>query len=127
MTAANSPGMSDEQVEELLEALLEFRELLLGLNDRFQSRMALLEQEFAERRAAVNLPPGESQEKAETPAPSIERKDFKSAASAALAELDPEDAADEVESFDILDDEDAFDPDEEDDFSIVDFDDDDDF
>lgn len=125
MSAAGSQGMSDEQVEELLEALLEFRELLMGLNDRFQSRMALLEQEFAERRAAVNLPP---KPKEASPAPVIERKSFQSAASAALAELDPEAESEaEEEVFDILDDEDAFDPDEEDSFSIVDFDDDDDF
>lgn len=52
MPATEPQGLTDEQVEELLHALLDFRAMLMGLTDRFQSRMALLEQEFAERRTA---------------------------------------------------------------------------
>jgi len=56
MPVSSSQGMTDEQVEELLQALLDFRELLVGLNDRFQHRMALLEQEFAEQRTLPQAP-----------------------------------------------------------------------
>lgn len=52
MPATEPQGLTDEQVEELLHALLDFRAMLMGLTDRFQSRMALLEQEFSERRTA---------------------------------------------------------------------------
>lgn len=45
-------GMTDQQVEELLHALLDFRKMLVSLTDRFQNRLALLEQEFEDYRSA---------------------------------------------------------------------------
>lgn len=109
MPAPPSTGMTDEQVEELLNALLNFREILLGLNDRFQNRMALLEQEFAERRTAPAVVAPQK------PVASLERQ--------AAPELG---ALEDIESFDILDDDEAFEPEETDSFSILDIDDDDD-
>jgi len=109
MPDTQATGMTDEQVEELLNALLNFREILLGLNDRFQNRMALLEEEFAERRQAM---PTTNNQK---PTASLERQ-----TTPELGEMD------EVEDFDILDDEEAFEPDETEAFSILDIDDDDD-
>lgn len=109
MPETQPTGMTEQQVEELLQALLNFREILLGLNDRFQNRMALLEQEFAERRLAGPAPVSKQ------PTASLERQ-----ASPELGDIE------EIESFDILDDDEAFEPEETDAFSILDIDDDDD-
>lgn len=109
MPATQSSGMTDEQVEELLQALLSFRETLLGLNDRFQNRMALLEQEFAERRSAP------AEVSTAKPVASLERQ-----AAPELSEME------EIDDFDILDDEEAFEPEEAESFSILDIDDDED-
>jgi hypothetical protein len=49
---AETQGMTDQQVEELLHALLDFRKMLVSLTDRFQNRLALLEQEFEDYRSA---------------------------------------------------------------------------
>lgn len=117
MPATHSTGMTDEQVEELLEALLNFREVLLGLNDRFQNRMALLEQEFAERRSnPVELD-------AEKPLAALQRS-----ATPELAEMEDFTGfeTEAEENFDLLDEEEAFEPEEAEAFSILDIDDDDD-
>lgn len=115
---AETKGMSDEQVEELLHALLDFRNMLVSLTDRFQNRLALLEQEFADYR---NTP---SEVQRESVAPLNGLKQRPGAVPLEMPHmpqvLSPEhDAA-------FLDDE-AFSPEETDAFSIVDIDDDDDF
>lgn len=114
MASTQSQGLSDEQVEELLNALLDFRAMLLGLTDRFQSRMALLEQEFEERRTGpldMSKRPiaGSIRPSAPLTGP--------------LSKMEPEP---EPEAFDIETDE-VFDASEGEAFSIVDIDDDDDF
>lgn len=119
MPATEPQGLSDEQVEELLHALLDFRAMLLGLTDRFQTRLALLEQEFAERRTAPL-----SVESSRPTAGGIRP-------SAPIAAPQHE-AALEKEAFELsaLDDDEAeevYDSSEGESFSIVDFDDDDDF
>ncbi len=119
MPATQPQGLSDEQVEELLHALLDFRAMLLGLTDRFQTRLALLEQEFAERRTA----------------PVAVENSRPSAAGIRPASplLAPQhEAALEKESFDLTETEEedsteVFSSSESESFSIVDFDDDDDF
>ena len=113
--APTSPGMTDEQVEELLNALLDFRQMLLGLTDRFQSRLALLEQEFSERRTA---PPRKTGPLALQGAAVATR--LQPQAPLAAPEPDP------LEAFDILDDEEAFEPDDGEAFSILEIDEDED-
>lgn len=121
--AEKTQGLSDEQVEELLSALMDFRQMLLGLTDRFQSRLALLEQEFETRRAApAHLSPLTPQtglrarRSATTELGVMPDSPFQEPA---VAEAQPEG--------DIFDDEEAFEPDETEAFAIVDFDDEDDF
>lgn len=114
MPATQPQGLSDEQVEELLHALLDFRAMLLGLTDRFQTRMALLEQEFSERRTApLSLDKGR-------PATGSIRRENK-----ILAPQHEE--ALEKEGFDLGADEEVYQASESEGFSIVDFEDDDDF
>lgn len=114
MPATQPQGLTDEQVEELLHALLDFRAMLLGLTDRFQTRMALLEQEFAERRTApLKLD-------ASRPAAGGIRP------SAPLMAPQHESAL-EKDGFDLAEDEESYETAEGESFSIVDFDDDDDF
>jgi len=121
--AEKTQGLSDEQVEELLSALMDFRQMLLGLTDRFQSRLALLEQEFETRRTTGPLNPA-----AVPQAGGITRR----SSTATLGELPDSPfqepvAPETAPAGDIFDDEEAFEPDETEAFSIVDFDDDDDF
>lgn len=52
-STSQTQGLSDEQVEELLHALLDFHRLLVGLTDRFQARLAQVEQRIAQERAAA--------------------------------------------------------------------------
>lgn len=52
-STTQTQGLSDEQIEELLHALLDFHSLLIGLSDRFQLRLAQIEQQFAQERAAA--------------------------------------------------------------------------
>ncbi|MGV3525911.1 MAG: hypothetical protein ACO1RX_16930 [Candidatus Sericytochromatia bacterium] len=111
MPAASNQGLSDEQVEELLQALLDFRQLLLGLTDRYQTRLALLEQEFAERRTAPL--------KAGTPG--VARAGIRPAEPVRAPEREVEADLPEAEA------EEVFDLDAGESFSIVDFEDDDDF
>ena len=111
---AETQGMTDQQVEELLHALLDFRKMLVSLTDRFQNRLALLEQEFEDYRSAP----------AQTGAPQTPGA-LKQRAGTAPLEMpnmptvlgnDLEPQAEEV-----------FLPEDTDAFSIVDIDDDDDF
>ncbi len=115
---AETKGMSDEQVEELLHALLDFRNMLVSLTDRFQNRLALLEQEFADYRNT----PAEAQRESASPLNSLKQRPgtapLEMPHMPQVLSPDPEDA--------LLDDE-AFSPEETDAFSIVDIDDDDDF
>lgn len=112
MAAAQSQGLSDEQVEELLSALLDFRAMLLGLTDRFQTRMALLEQEFAERRTApLKLDQNKPVAGGIRPSAPVGES---------LAEPEPQ-AGFDIEAEEVFDDQ------ESEAFAIVDFDDDDDF
>jgi hypothetical protein len=46
-------GLTDEQVEILLNALLDFHSLLTGLSNRLQSKLAQVEQRIAEERASA--------------------------------------------------------------------------
>lgn len=116
MPATENQGLTDEQVEELLHALLDFRAMLLGLTDRFQTRMALLEQEFAERRTAP------LKRDASRPATGSIRP-------AAPTQAPKHEAALEKEAFELTQEEEkeAFVPEATEAFTIVDFDDDDDF
>lgn len=107
-------GLSDEQVEELLHALLDFRAMLLGLTDRFQTRMALLEQEFAERRTApLKLDSSRPAAGGIRPASPVQAPRHE--------------AALEQEQFALTEEEEVYQADAGESFTIVDFDDDDDF
>lgn len=125
---ANSPqGLSDEQVEELLQALLDFRRILLSLNDRFQNRMALLEKEFAEQRSQpASARPGTASlsRPATGSLPRPGTGPLRRAGTGALASpaAAPEEVLAEVEDeIEAI----AFNPEETDQFSIVDIDDED--
>ena len=115
---ADTQGMTDEQVEELLHALLDFRSMFVSLTDRFQNRLALLEQEFSDYRNTPQPDPS-----AASPQTALKQR----AGTAPLemphmpSVLDPEELPTPLEE------EDAFLPEETDAFSIVDIDDDDDF
>lgn len=131
MPATHPQGLSDEQVEELLQALLDFRSILMGLNDRFQNRMALLEKEFAEQRStpAATLPrpgTGPLPRPGTGPLPrpgtgSLRRPGTGplTASPEPVPEPPPPEPDDEIESI-------AFKPEEAESFSIVDIDDEDD-
>jgi hypothetical protein len=54
-TMARSQGLTDDQVDELLNALLDFHSLLTGLSNRFQSRLAQIEQQFDQERSAAPI------------------------------------------------------------------------
>ena len=47
----SSQGLTDEQVETLLNALLDFHRLLTGLSNNLQSKLAQVEQRIAAERA----------------------------------------------------------------------------
>ncbi len=121
--AEKTQGLSDEQVEELLSALMDFRQMLLGLTDRFQSRLALLEEEFETRRAAP------AQLSTAIPQAGLRASRSPTAKLGALPDSPFQEpaAAEPTQETDIFDDEEAFEPDETEAFAIVDFDDDDDF
>ncbi len=115
---AQQEGMTDQQVEELVHALLDFRNMLVSLTDRFQNRLALLEQEFADYRNA----PEQSAEGA--PVQSI--RNTSGTAPLEMPNLpDPADPSGLTDPPDFLEDDDAFAPEDTDAFSIVDIDDDD--
>ena len=111
---AETQGMTDQQVEELLHALLDFRKMLVSLTDRFQNRLALLEQEFEDYRStpthAAPQSPGMLKPRHGT-AP-LEMPNM------------PNVLDNQVQ---LLEEEEAFIPEDTDSFSIVDIDDDDDF
>ena len=111
---AQKEGMTDEQVEELVHALLDFRNMLSSLTDRFQNRLALLEQEFADYRSG------------EPTAPTTPVASLKNRPGTAPLEM-PVDVPVASPEADLMDDEEAFLPEETETFSIVDIDDDDDF
>ncbi|HEY9842368.1 MAG TPA: hypothetical protein V6D23_18040 [Candidatus Obscuribacterales bacterium] len=116
MPATQPQGLTDEQVEELLHALLDFRAMLLGLTDRFQTRMALLEQEFSERRTVpVKLETPRPATGSIRPAAPVQAPQHEAALEKIAFELSPEPETE------------AFGPDVDESFTIVDFDDDDDF
>ena len=111
---AEQSGMTDEQVEELVHALLDFRSMLVSLTDRFQNRLALLEQEFADYRS------GESSQNADGSAPLQSLKQRPG-----TAPLEMPNMPESLEVPDLLADDDAFSPEDTDAFAIVDLDDDD--
>jgi len=47
-----SAALTDEQVEQILNALLDFRDMLVSLTERFHQRLAVVEQDIALRRQA---------------------------------------------------------------------------
>lgn len=129
MPAPQTQGLSDEQVEELLQALLDFRSILMGLNDRFQNRMALLEKEFAEQRSTPAVAPrpgtGPLPRPGTGPLPRPGTGSLRRPGTGPLAappEPEPDvlpEPDDEIEAM-------AFKPEEAESFSIVDIDDEDD-
>lgn len=130
MPAIHPQGLSDEQVEELLQALLDFRSILMGLNDRFQNRMALLEKEFAEQRStpAATVPrpgTGPLPRPGTGPLPRPGTGALRRPGTGPLAPApapDPEPLPPEPDEIEAI----AFKPEEAESFSIVDIDDEDD-
>lgn len=112
---AETQGMTDQQVEELLHALLDFRKMLVSLTDRFQNRLALLEQEFEDYRSTpARATPSQS--------PTMLKQRL------GTAPLEMPNMPNVLESTpQPLEEEEAFLPEDTDAFSIVDIDDDDDF
>jgi len=107
----STQGLTDEQVEELLHALLDFHSLLVGLTDRFHSRLAQLEQQFSQERSAA---PVLGQPIPSGPLPRPETR---------AAEPETQSTPGSISLLKELEDE-VFEPDTGEEFAIVDFDDD---
>ncbi|MGE3725932.1 MAG: hypothetical protein AB7I41_10310 [Candidatus Sericytochromatia bacterium] len=114
-TMARSQALSDDQVDELLNALLDFHSLLTGLSNSFQSRLAQIEQQFTQERAAAPVlgqPVTSATMTMRLGEKPIEEKPLTQASSISLLkELEDE----------------VFEPESGEEFAIVDFEDDEDF
>jgi len=111
----SQPGLTDEQIDELLDALLDFRDALLNLTDRFHQRMASVEQEMS----VIRQGPSKSYDKLSKTISRPERMVLADLSVEPEGDFQPTRLKQEPK-------EELYDLGEEEDFALLDFDDDDD-
>lgn len=129
-TAAQVKQLEEQELEALLNALMGYRNIMAGLNDRFAQKMALLEDSFAKRRAAIRGAAAASPVRARTaeldpqlaPERALPRDQERAAHLSILQEEIPDSP---VESMQLVEAEPLFEPTQTEDFTLHDFEDDD--
>lgn len=114
----SQPGLTDEQVDQLLDALLDFRDALMNLTDRFHQRMAKVEQELsAARQKPIKSYEAVSKTLARPERMTLQDLSIEPGEDFSPTRLEKPDTEPEADLFDLGD---------EEDFALLDFDDDDD-